>query len=514
MAVNNEQNPPSRWLSALSGIITAVAAIGSATLVASASRTMRSPVLDIGDRFIQITPSWLKDLAISLFATNDKLALLVGIGLFLLLFAAVVGLFAMRGRLWMGMAGVALFGVIGTGAALLGNRGALAAVPSVVGAAVGMLVLWGFRYSWFDAGSDERTENAEARRRLLVSLGGVALGAGVAGIAGIQLTRRFDVSTESGALPGVDSPLSGIPPTADLQVPGLSPFVTPNKDFYRIDTALSVPQIPAEEYQLRVFGMVDREMTFSYSDLLRRRQVESDITLTCVSNEVGGRLVGNARWQGVRLDEILAEAGVQPGADQVVGRSYDGYTCGFPVSAATDGRDAMVVVGMNGRPLPAEHGYPVRLVVPGLYGYVSATKWLQEIEVTTFDAFDHYWERRGWAEQAPIKTSSRIDTPSAFDQVPVGESVIAGVAWAQTRGIERVEVRVDDGPWREAQLGAAVSDTTWRQWRIPWQVTAGRHSITVRALDGTGALQTEERGRPIPDGATGWHSVVAMGVDE
>ena len=513
MAEHQLSNLPSRWLAALAGIVAASAAIGSATLVAATSRALRSPVLDVGDRFIEVTPNWLKDLAISLFGTNDKIALLVGIGVVLIVYAGVVGLLALRRSLWLGVAGVVLFGVVGAGAAALGGRGLFAVVPSLAGAVVGILALWGFSTAWSDSPTAVAPGDAHGRRQLLVSLGGVALGAGIAGIAGLRLGRRFDVSVEPGSLPTVDSPLPLVPETASLDVPGISSFYTPNEDFYRIDTALSVPQIPADDYELRVFGMVDRELTFSYADLLRRRQIESDITLTCVSNEVGGRLVGNARWQGVRLDEILLEAGVGSNATQVVGRSYDGYTCGFPVSAALDGRDALVVVGMNGEPLPPEHGYPVRLVVPGLYGYVSATKWLREIELTTFDAFDHYWERRGWSEQAPIKTSSRIDTPAAFEQVPVGESVIAGVAWAQTRGIERVEVSVDSGPFREAELGDAVSDTTWRQWRIPWQVTPGRHSITVRAVDGTGALQTEERARPVPDGATGWHSVVAMGVE-
>ena len=252
--------------------------------------------------------------------------------------------------------------------------------------------------------------------------------------------------------------------------------------------------------------------TLTFADLPRRPQVEADITLTCVSNEVGGKLVGNARWQGIRLADLLDEAGVAPGADQIVGRSYDDYTCGFPVTALDDGREALVAIGMNGEPLPLEHGFPVRLVVPGLYGYVSATKWLAEIELTTFDAFDQYWVPRGWAEQAPIKTSSRIDTPAPFQKVPVGQAAIAGVAWAQTRGIDKVEVQVDGGEWQEAQLADELNDTTWRQWVLPWEVTAGNHSISVRATDSTGEFQTEERAAPMPDGSTGWHTVVAMGV--
>lgn len=282
--------------------------------------------------------------------------------------------------------------------------------------------------------------------------------------------------------------------------------------FYRIDTALMVPQVPAETYQLKITGLVEREMELSYRDLLDRDLVEADITMTCVSNEVGGKLAGNARWLGLRLDTLLDEAGIRLGADQIVGRSVDRYTCGFPV-AALDGRDALVAIGMNGEPLPVEHGFPARLIVPGLYGYVSATKWLAEIELTTFAAFDHYWVGRGWAARAPIKTQSRIDTPAPLDRIPPGPTAVAGVAWAQTRGIERVEVRIDDGAWQLAELTAELNDATWRQWRFTWMAAPGRHDIACRATDGTGQTQTETRAQPIPDGASGWHSIVVL-VDE
>ena len=290
----------------------------------------------------------------------------------------------------------------------------------------------------------------------------------------------------------------------------MTPFVTPNRDFYRIDTALTAPQVRTADYTLRVHGMVDQEIELSYEDLLRRPMIERDITMTCVSNEVGGRYVGTARWLGTRLDDLLREAGVQPGADQIVGRSVDGYACGFPVANALDGRDALVVVGMNGEPLPIEHGFPARLVVPGLYGYVSATKWLSEIEVSTFAAFDHYWLRRGWAREAPIKLMSRIDTPRGLGRADAGPVPIAGVAWAQHTGIGAVEVRIDDGPWQPAALGAAPSKDTWRQWFLPWEATAGRHTITVRATDARGAIQTEQRAEPIPDGASGLHTIVVV----
>jgi DMSO/TMAO reductase YedYZ molybdopterin-dependent catalytic subunit len=305
-----------------------------------------------------------------------------------------------------------------------------------------------------------------------------------------------------------------VPGGADLGVEGVAPFVTPNSDFYRIDTALLVPQVRTEGWTLRVHGMVDRELELTFDELLARDLVEADVTLACVSNEVGGDLVGNARWLGARLDDLLREAGVQRGATQVVPRSADGFAAGFPTQVAMDGRDALVAVGMNGEPLPLEHGFPARLVVPGLYGYVSATKWLTEIELTRLGDFDSYWVRRGWAKEAPIKTQSRIDTPRSGASLRTGRVPVAGVAWAQSRGIRTVEVRVDDGPWRPARLGAGVGDDTWRQWVYDWDVHEGNHTLAVRATDGDGDTQTGEREAPIPSGATGWHTIeVSVGSD-
>ncbi len=305
-----------------------------------------------------------------------------------------------------------------------------------------------------------------------------------------------------------DKPLPPVPLDAvTVDVGGMPPFITPNAEFYRIDTALQVPAVPVDDYRLRVTGMVDRPLEFSFEQIQAMTLVESDITLTCVSNEVGGRLVGNARWLGVPLADVLSQAGVHDGATQIVGRSVDGWTAGFPVEAAFDGRGALLAIGMNGEPLPLEHGFPVRLVVPGLYGYVSATKWLTEIELTTFEAFDHYWVSRGWAEKAPIKTMSRIDVPASFATVRPGRVPVAGVAYAQTRGIARVEVQIDEGPWAEARLAESLNDVTWRQWVYEWDATPGNHQVRVRATDKTGTTQPEERTEPIPDGATGWHSV-------
>ncbi len=290
--------------------------------------------------------------------------------------------------------------------------------------------------------------------------------------------------------------------------------MTPTKDFYRVDTALVVPKVDATTWRLRVHGKgVTRPVSLSFDDLLRREAIERDITLTCVSNEVGGPYVGNARWIGVRLADLLAECGVTPPskggpADQLVARSVDGMTIGSPVDDVMDGRDALLAFGMNGRPLPFEHGFPVRMVVPGLYGYVSACKWIQDIELTTFDAYDPYWVKRKWARRAPVKTQSRIDTPKPFARPRPGTVMVAGVAWAQRRGIREVEVRVDDGPWQQARLAAEDTVDTWRQWSFPWQAAKGGHTLTVRATDGTGQMQTALRARTIPDGASGRHSVV------
>ncbi|MDX6760367.1 molybdopterin-dependent oxidoreductase, partial [Streptomyces sp. F8] len=299
----------------------------------------------------------------------------------------------------------------------------------------------------------------------------------------------------------------------DLRVPGLGPFLTPARDFYRVDTALVVPRVDADTWRLRIHGEgVSRPVTLDLRELLARPLVEHDVTLTCVSNEVGGPYAGNARWLGVRLADLLREAGVRPPsrggpADQLVARSVDGMTLGTPVETVMDGRAALLAVGMNGAPLPFAHGFPVRMVVPGLYGYVSACKWLSELRLTTFAAYDAYWVRRSWAQQAPVKTQSRIDTPRPYAALRAGRVAVAGVAWAQHRGIRRVEVRVDGGPWQEARLGAADGVDTWRQWVWTWEATAGLHTLEVRAVDGTGAVQTGVRAGTVPDGATGWHAV-------
>ncbi len=505
---------PSLPAAALAGVVSAALGLGVAQVVAGFSRTLRSPVIAVGDRVVDLVPAAMKDIAISLFGTNDKIALLVGIAATLIVYAAIVGVLALRRRLAIGLIGVGLFAIVGALAAVNDRAGApwWAALPTLIGAAVvgGSIVV-------FDRAARSEPvvrgmEHPSSRRRFFATAGVLTAGAGVAALIGRSLDGRFSASGSRAALE-LPLPTNTLPPVpVTAQAENAASFITSNADFYRIDTALVVPQVPAETWSMRVTGMVDRELTITYADLLDRELIERDITLTCVSNTIGGELMGTARWLGARLDDLLAEVGIDPEATQIVGRSVDGYTCGFPV-AALDGRDALIAVGMNGEPLPLEHGFPARLIVPGLYGYVSATKWLSEIELTTFDSFDHYWVPRGYAVEAPIKLQSRIDAPRGLDRIPAGPFVIGGVAWAQTIGIDAVELSIDEGPWMSAELADEVNDVTWRQWSLSWDATPGRHSITVRAKDRKGSIQTADRSEPLPDGASGHHTVVVLVED-
>jgi DMSO/TMAO reductase YedYZ molybdopterin-dependent catalytic subunit len=509
---------------AVAGLVAALAGLAAAELASATSARLQSPVLDVGDRVVDGVPNSIKTLAIEWFGTNDKLALLVGIASILALYAAVLGMIAVTRRWRLAIVGAALFGLIGAYASQSTRRAApwWATVPSLVGGVVAALALYGLRRALLAGTPEPDREDAEAvdahhppptpdRRRFLVATMATAAGAAVVGRTGRGLAGRFDVSGQRDALrlPRPGDPLAPIGPEVSARVPGVSPFVTPNPDFYRIDTALTVPRVSVETWQLDVNGMVARPLSLSYAELIERPIVEADVTIACVSNEVGGKLVGNARWLGVRLDDLLDEAGIDADADQIVGRSVDGFTCGFPV-AALDGRSALVAIGMNGEPLPLEHGYPARLIVPGLYGYVSATKWLSEIELTTFDAFDQYWVRRGWVDEAPIKVQSRIDTPKGLSKVAAGPVAIGGVAWAQTRGIDRVELQFDDGSWVETELAAEQNVDTWRQWSYRWDATPGRHTVRVRATERGGAIQTDARTEPFPSGATGQHQIVVI----
>ncbi|MFF3415829.1 molybdopterin-dependent oxidoreductase [Streptomyces sp. NPDC002698] len=526
----------SRWaLGALSGALAAFAALAVAELVAAAVRPQSSPVVAVGGASIDATPAPVKDWAIRHFGTNDKLVLELGILVVLAVAAPALGVLAVRFRR-VGTAGVLLFGVVGAAAAVgrPDSVGLTDMLPSLVGAMAGALLLYvlvgrltAVRPSPASPPPASATEGAGDgfaargewdRRGFVLAAASAAAASAAVGVVG----RSLNASRGQGAvasrarvvLPAPRSPAQPVPGGAGLRVPGISPFVTPNGDFYRVDTALVVPKVDATGWRLRIHGKgVRRPAAYSFDDLLHRELIERDITLTCVSNEVGGPYVGNARWTGVRLADLLAECGVRPPsrggpADQLVARSVDGMTIGSPVEELMDGRDAMLALGMNGEPLPLAHGFPVRMVVPGLYGFVSACKWIEDIELTTFDSYDPYWVKRGWARRAPVKTESRIDTPKPFARPKAGTVMIAGVAWAQHRGIDKVEVRVDDGPWQKAHLAAEDTRDTWRQWSLPWKATRGGHTLTVRATDRTGAVQTARRTRTIPDGADGRHSVV------
>ncbi|MDG4804732.1 sulfite oxidase [Micromonospora sp. WMMD980] len=559
-------SPISRRHAALSGVVAAAVALGVAEPVAVLTGPRSAPLIAVGGLVVDLVPEALKQFAIDVFGTYDKIALLVGTALLLAGFAALLGLAAAR-RLAFGLAGIAAFAALGVTAALTRpGADAFDALPSLVGAGLGGLTLWAFvagplRADRAPAGSatssgvtaatatrpgpaphpgdpepvsppgptpppmvaalareeekpggwepSESGGDQESRRRFLRGAGLLTGAAAVAGLGGHWLAGRRGVSAARKAvtLPAPAGPAPQVPTGADLSLPRLAPYVTPNREFYRIDTALVVPQVDPVTWKLRIHGRVRNPIELSFDDLLARPMVERYVTLACVSNEVGGDLIGNARWLGVPLKGLLDEAGPEEGADQVVGRAADGWTCGAPTSALRDGRDALLAVGMNGEPLPVEHGFPVRMVVPGLYGYVSACKWLTELELTSFADFDAYWVPRGWSAEGPIKTQSRIDTPRARSRPAAGPVTVAGVAWAQHRGVRHVEVRVDGGPWREATLAPAVSSDTWVQWSWRWDATPGEHRLQVRATDAAGETQPEQRSPVAPDGATGWHTV-------
>lgn len=510
----------------------AAVAIGSAELVAVLTGPRSAPLVAVGGLVVDTVPEPLKQAGIALFGRYDKVALLVGMALLLAGFAALLGVLSRR-QLAYGLIGVTAFAALGAFAALTRAGADLAdALPALVGGSLGGLVLWAFilgpleldPWPWSSplplagsgvpvAVSADPGEVAgpapESRRRFLAASGLLLGAAGAAGVGGRWLAGRRGVSVarEAVVLPAPASPAPAVPAGADLKVTQLAPYVTPRSAFYRIDTALVVPQVDPATWQLRIHGRVRNPITLSFADLLARPLVERYVTLACVSNEVGGDLIGNARWLGVPLRDLLAEAEPQEGADQVVGRSVDGWTCGTPTALLRDGRDALLAIGMNGEPLPVEHGFPARMVVPGLYGYVSACKWVTELELTSFADFDAYWVPRGWSAQGPVKTQSRIDTPRRRNRLVAGEVVVAGVAWAQHRGIRRVEVRVDEGTWQEAELAPTVSVDTWVQWSWRWDATPGEHTLQVRATDATGETQTGRPAPVAPDGATGWHTV-------
>jgi DMSO/TMAO reductase YedYZ molybdopterin-dependent catalytic subunit len=501
-----------RLTGSLVGLASAGVSIGIAELIAAFSGPRSAPVIAVGGVVIDHTPLWLKEFATKTFGLHDKTALQTGTLIILAVFAAVIGVYALR-DIRIGYAGIAFFGLLGAAAAW--SRPGLgfgSVFPSLIGAGAGAATMAVLLHGWRPPHPDLAT-NAGRRSVMIGSVVAIA-GAFVAELLGRQLGERKNVSAARAAItlptPSASASAPALPP--DTAVNGQTTFVTPNEDFYRIDTAFAVPQVDPTTWTLKIHGRVNKPITLTYADLLKRPMIERYITLCCVSNDVGGNLIGNALFLGTPLKDLLEEAGPQAGADQVVGRSVDGFTAGSPTAVLLDGRDAMLAIGMNGQPLPVEHGFPVRVVVPGLYGYVSATKWITELEVTSFDAFDAYWVPRGWSAMGPIKTESRIDTPGDGSTKNAGSVVIAGVAWAQHRGISKVEVQVDNGPWAEATLAATVSSDTWREWNYPWPATRGTHKVRVRATDATGATQTSDLADPAPNGASGWHTI-QVGVD-
>ncbi|MFE4195474.1 molybdopterin-dependent oxidoreductase [Paenarthrobacter sp. NPDC056912] len=507
---------PGQWAAA-AGVASGAAGIAAGELTAGLLSPLVSPVTALGGVVIDAVPPGVKDLAVQLFGTADKIVLVASIGIVAAILAALAGVLERR-RTGVGLALAGLAGVAGLTAVVTRAQATpQAAFAPIVAAVVTMLLLRALirrLATWSPAGETSRHLDGErapmARRSFLNALAGTSIAAVVAGAVTTVLTRATAVASGfrgSMTLPDPAAPPQAIPAGASLSVEGISPLVTPNADFYRIDTALTVPAIDPPAWKLKVTGMVDREVEIDFATLLAKPMTARHITIACVSNNVGGDLIGNALWLGWPVRELLAMAGPKPGADMVLSTSNDGWTASTPLEALTDDRDALLAVGMNGEPLPLEHGFPVRMIVPGLYGFVSATKWLTELKVTRFADDTAYWTPRGWSDHGPIKTQSRIDVPRSGRTVPHGTVQFGGVAWAQHRGIERVELRVNRGPWQRATLASAISTDTWYQWQLGLDLGAGDYEVQVRATDSTGSPQTEDRAAVAPDGATGYHTV-------
>ena len=523
---------------AVSGLLATGVTLAVGHAVAGAVSPGSSPFLAVADSVVDRAPAAVREVTIDALGTADKPALMIGLAVILTLAGVIIGLLE-RPRRPAGSLVMVALGLVGTlAAATRPTAGPAWAVPTLLGTLAGVVALRMMVGALFPAGAthpaahpaiatdaaaadpaDGTVDTASApttrpgpdRRRFLVLAGSAAAVIAAAGASGVALTRRAAdaIAERTGLqLPRVFARNAAAPVPAEVvpDASGVTSFLTPNDDFYRIDTALRVPALTTTDWRLRIHGLVEREIELDWQSLVTREAQERIVTLTCVSNEVGGDLVGTATWTGFPIAELLAEAGVLPEADMLLSTSVDGWTAGTPLDALTDGRDALLAVGMNGEPLPFEHGYPVRQVVPGLYGYVSATKWVVDWEVTRFDRASAYWTDRGWGEKGPIRTASRIDRPAPLAELTPGPTVVAGTAWAQRRGIERVEVRVDDGPWRDASLSDEYSIDTWRMWSWTWDAEPGLHTLHVRATDSTGEVQTETRRAPVPDGATGWHN--------
>ncbi len=508
----------SSWPYALAAVLATLAGVGVGHLVAAWVEPAASPIFAVGSTVIDATPTPVKEWAVSTFGTADKPILIGSVVIVTLLAAAAIGLVARRHRT-IGLALLlVLVAIAGIGGVLRPAAGTFAIVPSLVTAAVGLVaasLLWQ-RADRFEAPATTEQEiplgtpraKGPDRRAFFLGAAGTGAVAAAGGAIGQSVVHSTSTASSTLALPKPTNTLAPLPAGAETTVKGVSAFVTPPKDFYRIDTALLVPKVSTDDWKLTIDGEVDHPFTLTWAELLALPMVEADITLCCVSNEVGGPYISAGRWLGVRTRDLLERAGVRSGVDQVLSTSTDGMTISTPVQALTDDREALVAVALDGKPLPREHGFPARLVTPGLYGFVGATKWLTRMTATTYGQAQAYWTERGWATDSPVLTQSRIDTPVGFSNYSAGKVVIGGVAWAQGRGVRGVEVRVDDGPWEAATLGPDGGIDYWRQWYHPWQATSGRHTLSCRATDLTGATQPETRADPFPRGATGWHNIV------
>jgi DMSO/TMAO reductase YedYZ molybdopterin-dependent catalytic subunit len=505
-----------RLLHALSwagfGVLATLVGVAAGHLTASLTEPASSPVLSVGSQVIDLTPTPMKEWAIRQFGTHDKTILVGSVFLGVLVLAAVAGLLARR-RFWYGAALLIVLVAIPAGAALHRPGSSFGdLLPSLVAGVVGVAALWWLARVVTPTPIQESAGGtAPSRRTILLAAGTLAVAGAVMGGAGRWITAARTKISDL-ALPAPADPAPGFPAGLDQRVPGITPFRTPVDDFYRVDTRLTLPIIDADGWTLTIDGDVDREVTFTIDDLLAMDLIERDITLTCVSNEVGGKYVGGARWLGVPLADLLAKAGIDnTKADQILSTDVDGMTISTPLDIATDGRDAMIAVGMNGESLKIEHGFPARMVVPGLYGFVSACKWITRMTLTTYAEETAYWTDRDWATDAPIKISSRVDTPKPLATIDPGRTVIGGIAWAQHQGgIAKVEVRVDDGEWQEARLGQTAGNDYWRQWYLPWTAESGQHTISSRAVSGDGTTQTAERAMPFPDGSSGIQELVVI----
>ncbi|MEO7005703.1 MAG: molybdopterin-dependent oxidoreductase [Terrimesophilobacter sp.] len=495
-------------LAALSGITAAVAGLGVAELAAGLLASTSSPLFVVGSFVIDALPGAVKEFAISVLGHADKPVLIGTLAVLVAALSAIAGILESR-RPPYGRVLLVLLAVVAAIAAITrADAGVLAFVPSAVAALVSALLL-----SWLASRlrdvDREAAQPGGLSRRGFLTLAGATAGAGIlALVAGRVLGVGSQVVVKARALFTLPAAAVTAPPLpAPLDVTGITPFITPNQAFYRIDTALQVPKLNPDDWSLAIEGMVEHPFTLSFAELIALPLEESRTTLACVSNYVGGDLIGNATWLGYPIRALLQRAGPLPDADMVLSTSSDGFTAGTPLTALTDQRNAILAVGMNGEPLPFEHGYPVRMVVPGLYGYVSATKWVTKLKLTRFDRDAAYWTHQGWSARGPVKLSSRIDVPRDRATVKAGMVAVAGVAWRQHVGVSAVQVQVDDGAFHDAELGTAQSADTWRQWVYRWNATSGRHTLTVRATDATGEVQTARVADVVPDGATGLHRV-------